>query len=261
MTTQNLAFTAGETKALPQGNFFKINSATSKVSCVFFNKNETEIGRADFKQGDSINSDDGFAKVEVTSATAQAVEIHTLPFIMNSSNLVGNVSAVTKMQNDSNLGRRFYASIAGSSTGGAEHQIFNPNNSGVNLSINKIRASTNAAVETRVTLLTTNAAVAGNDLLTTFSMRNYEQANLLSVAETRILDNSSGFGYRNFYTIPYAAGNREGNWYDNFANLSYGEIDLENELVITEGYGLSCFFNVAGQYNSLIVEYEEVDNV
>ncbi|MFK5947702.1 MAG: hypothetical protein QM500_02890, partial [Methylococcales bacterium] len=141
MSTLNYSFLAGEKKNFPKGKFFKINTASSQVKCIFFNADGVEIGRADFKQGDSINDEIGFSYVEVTSVLAQSVEVHVLPFIMSSSNLVGDVNALTIFKNLTKIGNQYFVGLKllGQSANYAEVGIHNVAGNTTSVYINVLR--------------------------------------------------------------------------------------------------------------------------
>lgn len=143
MATTKYTFSAGEMKPFPKCKFFKIKSAAGPLLCVFYSNNGSEIGRADLVQGDAINDPEGFATVEVTSATAQAVEIHTLPFLLSTNSLVGDVNALTRFANKTEDGNQFMTGIyLTGSAGNYSHVAFlNPMGSNVVLDFNVTRVS------------------------------------------------------------------------------------------------------------------------
>lgn len=108
MSTLTYTFVAGETKRYGSGKFFKIRSASFELEVIFYKNNGSEIGRAEFSQGDSVNIEHGYAYAEVTSAQAQDVEVHTLNFIMSSSSVVGDVNALTRNANLTEDGNQFF---------------------------------------------------------------------------------------------------------------------------------------------------------
>jgi len=155
VSSLNYSFTAGETKSYGSGKFFKIVSAINSVEVKFFSNNGSEIGKATFTQGDSVNIEKGFASVEVTSATAQTVEVITLEFILSSSNVVGDVnSVITNDYRDSNSisGNSYFAfmllngvtnNFSAGAGGFAACQLWNPAASGKTLLVKSLRHSCN----------------------------------------------------------------------------------------------------------------------
>jgi len=136
VSTLTYTFAAGETKRYASGKFFKVRSASFEVEVVFFKNNGSEIGRANFSQGDSVNIEHGYAYAEVTSNQGQIIEVHTLNFIMESSSVVGDVNALVRDANLTIDGDQFfcgdssqaningYSSVALINESGSLNQVF-----------------------------------------------------------------------------------------------------------------------------------------
>ena len=280
MSTLTYPFGIGETKQYPKGKFFKINDSSSIVTCIFYNADGGELGRADFNQGDAINDEQGFAYVEVTSAVAQNVTVHVLPFVMVSDSQIGNVNITNTPEfyrkprallgNNYLISSPTHAPLV--NTGFWRASIGNPAGSGKYLKIKRVSFGYTGAF-TLTTKVVDIAAVTGQDVKAAYdkSINSYgvsgsvatvhedgSQGPDFTVYESRVISiQVSGHIAGSIESI-LAAQETFNNLYVNGADVATAEF-TENELYLDEGKALLYYgIGPASTNASYACLYEEI---
>lgn len=148
MSKHALTLAANVKQTVPGGFFIKVMESSTDLDVRLYDQEGRQFVNAeDVGQGDGWNVPQGFGFAEIESATGQSVVIQVLPVVMSSSNLVGDVNALSVPKNNSKSATEFIGGFALAAVAGQFNHVmlWNPVGSGVVLDV---RGLTISAVNT-----------------------------------------------------------------------------------------------------------------